>query len=320
MVRKYLLPAIALIGALCALLVVFWSGRKTPQQPIPFPPATSPYPHYIAGAGIVEASSENIAIGSPFNEIVAKVFVVEGDKVKKGDPLFQLDLRSFHARLETATQQLYAAQVNYENQKKQFSFYERLVDKRAVSEQAYTQSYYALQEAEAQVRVAESMRREALTNIERAIIRAPVDGEILQVIVRAGEIAPVVPFVPDQATLILMGTVEPLQIRIDIDEEEAWRFVKGAKATAFVRGNRNIYFPLDFVRVEPYIIPKSSFTGDTTERMDTRVLQVLYRFEKKDLPIYTGQILDVFIEASPLMKEESMVKDESAKLEVQFGL
>jgi HlyD family secretion protein len=54
---------------------------------------------------------------------------------------------------------------------------------------------------------------------------------------------------------------------------------------------------MKFVRLEPYIIPKRSFTGDTIERVDTRVLQVLYEFEKGDLPIYPGQVLDIFIEA-----------------------
>jgi hypothetical protein len=97
-----------------------------------------------------------------------------------------------------------------------------------------------------------------------------------------------------------MGTVVPLQMRIEIDEEDCWRFQKEAKATAFVRGNANISFPMKFVRIEPYVIPKTSFTGEVIERLDTRVLQVLYQFEQADLPIYAGQLLDVFIEAPPL--------------------
>ena len=71
-------------------------------------------------------------------------------------------------------------------------------------------------------------------------------------------------------------------------------------ATAFVRGNSSIFFPMRYVYTEPYVIPKRSFTGDTTERVDTRVLQVVYSFEKGSLPIYAGQLLDVFIESPPL--------------------
>lgn len=308
MLRKYLLPLVAIAGAVFGLITVYWSEKSTPSPPIAFPPATSPYAHSIAGAGIIEASSQNISIGTPFNEVITKIFVLEGDKVKRGDPLFQLDLRNFEAQLETAKASLKLALVDFEDKQKQYSFYQRLRDKKAVSEQVYQQAYYTMLEAKENVRVAEGNVRQVETNIARSIIRAPVDGEILQVNSHIGEIAPVVPFISAQSTwqtaangtLLLMGTVNPLQVRIDIDEDDAWRYEPGSKATAFVRGNRNIRFPLTFARVEPYIIPKSSFTGRTVERVDTRVLQVLYQFDKGDLPVYPGQILDIFIEAKPI--------------------
>jgi len=47
-------------------------------------------------------------------------------------------------------------------------------------------------------------------------------------------------------------------------------------------------------------VPKRSLTGDSTERVDTRVLQVLYRFDRGDLPVYVGQQMDVFVEAPPI--------------------
>lgn len=65
-------------------------------------------------------------------------------------------------------------------------------------------------------------------------------------------------------------------MRVDIDENDAWRFRPGAPALAYVRGNPDLKTPLRFERFEPYVIPKQSLTGDTTERVDTRVLQVIY--------------------------------------------
>jgi hypothetical protein len=41
-----------------------------------------------------------------------------------------------------------------------------------------------------------------------------------------------------------------------------------------------------------------SLTGDTTERVDTRVLQVVYSFDRGNLPIYVGQQMDIYIDAS----------------------
>lgn len=309
MIQKYLLPSLALLGAVFGLFIVFWTQKQVPTPPILFPPPKSPYTHSIAGAGIIEASSQNRAIGTPFDEIVTEVYVVEGDFVKAGDKLFQLDLRNFESQKMAAEAVLNQAIVARDDKKKQYSFYQRLKDTRAVSEQIYQQAYYTFLEAEENVKVAKANVGVIRTNIERSIIRAPIEGEILQVNIHPGELAPVNPFFSNQSTaqavaqgsLILMGTVEPMQVRIDINEDDAWRYKKGSNATAFVRGNSRIHFPLQFVRVEPYVIPKSSFTGETSERVDTRVLQVLYNFEKGLLPVYAGQILDIYIESEPMI-------------------
>jgi hypothetical protein len=65
-----------------------------------------------------------------------------------------------------------------------------------------------------------------------------------------------------------------------------------------LRGAASQEIPLRFVRVEPYVIPKKSLTGDNTERVDTRVLQVIYALEPTAQPVYVGQQVDVFIEAA----------------------
>lgn len=312
MIQKYLLPALAVIGALLGLFIVFKTQKKVPTPRIWFPPPTSPYKYAIGGAGIIEASSQNRAVGTPFNEVVAKVHVVEGDYVKAGDVLFELDLRNFEAQLAAAEASLKLAIVTFEDKREQYSFYQRVKDTRAVSEQLYEGARYALLEAGENVRVAEANLALARTNIERSIIRAPVDGLILQVSIHVGEIALVSLASFNQSesmslsngALILMGTVDPLQVRIDIDEDDCWRYRKGARATGFVRGNSRINFPLEFCRIEPYVIPKSSFTGETTERVDTRVLQVLYNFKRGDIPVYAGQVLDIFIEADRIEPTE----------------
>ena len=44
-------------------------------------------------------------------------------------------------------------------------------------------------------------------------------------------------------------------------------------------------------------MPKTSLTGASTERTDTRVLQVIYSFDHGALPVYIGQRMNVFIQA-----------------------
>ena len=71
----------------------------------------------------------------------------------------------------------------------------------------------------------------------------------------------------------------------------------GAAATGACAGTPTLKTPLRFVRFEPFVVPKRSLTGDSTERVDTRVLQVIYRVERDDLPLFVGQQIDVFIDA-----------------------
>jgi hypothetical protein len=61
------------------------------------------------------------------------------------------------------------------------------------------------------------------------------------------------------------------------------------------------------------VVPKKSLTGDSNERVDTRVLQALYRFDRKELPIYVGQQMDVFIEAQDYTSDQDLENHPNAK-------
>jgi len=201
------------------------------------------------------------------------------------------------ARLEEAKRKLEVAITNFEDQQTQFSLYQNLKDKRAVSENEFNQRFYSAELALKQIKEAEANIELIKTNIYRSTIRAPITGEVLQVNVHVGESAEKNPF--DSKALMLFGQTDPLHIRVEVDEADAWRVGKGAEAMAYVRGNSSISVPLKFLYIEPYIIPKNALTGDNTERVDTRVLQIIYKFHRDSLPIYPGQIMDVYIKGLP---------------------
>ena len=100
--------------------------------------------------------------------------------------------------------------------------------------------------------------------------------------------------------MLLLGNLDQLHVRVDIDESDIWRFDKNGKAVAYLRGNRDFKAELKLAYVEPFVVPKRSLTGDTTERVDTRVLQALYSFDRRQLTAYVGQQMDVFIETKML--------------------
>lgn len=348
MIRTFLVPLLAIGGMLFAMAIVVRSSQpKPPSIPVVMPPV-SPYEARVAGSGIIEANSENIAIGTPVGGTVDKVSVRVGDRVKAGDVLFVLDSRDQQsqlgvkqAELEAARQSLKrlesmprpeeippaearvaAAKATLEDLQNQVAIMERVNDPRARSEEEMSRRRFAvlvaqgrldeaqadlallkagawkpeIEIAKAQVAAADAAVKQFQTEIDRRIIRAPIDGRVLQVKVRPGEYASAGMLA---TPLILMGAVDPLNVRVDVDENDAWRVRAGAKAEGYLRGNRDIKTPLTFVRFEPYVVPKKSLTGDSSERVDTRVLQILFSFDPKDLPVFVGQQMDVYIESAP---------------------
>jgi len=345
-ILKFGLPILAISGFAFASWRVAQAARPLPPARPVADPATAPYEAKIAGAGIVEARSQNIAIGTAVSGLVASVDVAVGARVRKGDALFHLDDRDKAAELsvrlsavESAKAELarleslprpedlppVAARVTtaesmLADATQQLALAESVQDKRAISIQELDRRRFAVQTARAQtdqaradlertkagawapelelaraaVRSAEARAAAQRTEIERMVVRASVDGTVLAVNVRPGEFAAAG---PSAIPLMLLGDIERLHVRVDIDENDAWRFHPGSKALAFVRGNRELSVPLEFVRVDPYVIPKRSLTGESTERVDTRVLQVLFSFDPAALPVYVGQQMDVFVES-----------------------
>ena len=148
--------------------------------------------------------------------------------------------------------------------------------------------------AQAAIAQAKALMQMTQTDIDRCLVRAPVDGQILQVSVRPGEFVSA----PPNKELIVLGDLIRLRVRVEIDEQDISRFSAGLPAKAYARGNNTKPILLKYVRVEPYVVPKRSLTGDNTERVDTRVLQVIYSLTRPtDPPLYVGQQVDVFIDA-----------------------
>jgi hypothetical protein len=101
---------------------------------------------------------------------------------------------------------------------------------------------------------------------------------------------------PSSSELMILGDVDPLHVRVDVDEADIPRFLAGCRARGYVRGDTQNAVDLEFVRVEPYVVPKKSLTGSNTERVDTRVLQALYAVRSAKHELFVGQQLDVYID------------------------
>lgn len=145
--------------------------------------------------------------------------------------------------------------------------------------------------SEAAVQRAAAEVEHVKTEIELLKVKAPIAGRILKIDVRPGEFVAT----PSSEALIVMGATDTLHVRVDIDEQDIPRFEPGTSAIAQLRGGFERSIELDFVRIEPYVVPKRSLTGDNTERIDTRVLQVIYKVKGSTENLYVGQQVDVFV-------------------------
>jgi HlyD family secretion protein len=342
--KRLLIPLVGVL--MLGFAVVHVVRARTPRDmlPPPEPPARSTFTEAVGAVGLVEASSENIAVSTPVPGLVVAVLVKAGDRVAAGQPLFTLDDRDLQAELgvrraalAVARQRLARLQAQPRAEEippleaklreaeaalgdalMQLRLIESVTDRRAIREEDLNRRRFAveaararrdeartavdllkagawppdIETARAEVKAAEAQVARIETDIARLTVRAPVAGAVLQSNVRPGEYAPSGPLA---TPLMLLGRVDPLHVRVDVDEADAWRVRPDKPAMAAVRGNGRLTVPLHFVRTEPYVVPKRALSGATTERTDTRVLQVIYRLEKASFPLFVGQQLDVFL-------------------------
>src|ERR1041385_2576366 len=159
--KRVILPFIALGALLFGIISVVRSQPRSETSNPPSPPPISPYAHAVAAEGLVEASSENISIGTPLSEVVAEVPVVVGQVVKCGEPLFKLDVRQLQADLAARQADLEVAQTQvkvdsalHDDAKQQLDFAETLSDKRAISSEELAKRRYASAAAQARLEAA----------------------------------------------------------------------------------------------------------------------------------------------------------------------
>jgi HlyD family secretion protein len=345
---RYVLPLIALGTLLFAIQQMAISQQKMPAGTPPIEPTNSPYTSRLAGVGLVEPETENIAIGAHLPGVIEAVLVKVGDTVKTGQALFKLDDRQLKAELIVRKANLAAAdanltklemqprqeelpsaraiisetEANLRDQQMMFDRVKRIESSTAVSQEELSRRESAVEIAKAQVTNAKAklalleagawkadklvaaaaiqqssaLVTQTQTELLRLTVNAPAldrgEFEVLQVNVRPGE------FVGAQTgqSLVVLGSVGKLHVRIDIDENDIPRFKPNLTGVASPRGNPNSSIPIKFVRIEPYVIPKRSLSGSSLERVDTRVLQVIYSLDLKDRSIFVGQQMDVFFE------------------------
>jgi HlyD family secretion protein len=289
--RGWKLPIIAIIGMAFALITVLGRSEAPAKEPVVIPPQSS-YERSVAGIGVVEPKSEIIAIGTELPGIVRMVHIKIGDVVKAGDPLFTLDQREIDAQIKTLEASLESAKIQAEDAVAQYNLVKSVDDKRAVARDDFNRRKYGASLAKARIAEIQAQLAQAITTKERLTIKAPMDGEILSIDIRPGEFAAAGAIA---IPLIRMGDTSTLHVRVEIDEENAVKIHPTSQAIGIKRGDAKTKIPLTFVRYEPFVRPKQNLAV-AGQRVDTRVLQIIYALPEATKSVFVGEQMDIFID------------------------
>ncbi|MEM1132603.1 MAG: efflux RND transporter periplasmic adaptor subunit [Pseudomonadota bacterium] len=320
---RQILPIIAVIGMIAAAYMVFATQPDDSTTDPDLVPATAPEEQdgSVAGAGVVEPSSELIDIAPEIAGVVSELFVSPGDTVSKGQALFTIDARDAsaarreaEARVQRLRSSIAASQVTLNNAREQLGLYKDISDSRAFSkrevidrESTVRDAAARLQLSRAELQEAEAQLSRAKVTLDRLIVRAPIEGEILDVNIRPGEFAATNQMGNNAEPAITMGDTTPLHVRIDVDENEIERLSLGEAAVVSPRGNGEQKVKVAYVRSEPLVTPKRSLTNSSSERVDVRVLQLIYALPDSDHGLFIGQQVDAFVPG-----KEPQTKDDTA--------
>ncbi len=356
---RKLLFTVALLGALAGLGVAYLSSLTNPPLPPAFTPPTNPYANGIYAQGILESdqpSGEDINIYPEVSGTIKQILVKEGQEVKKGDLLIQIDDSIERATVEQLQSQSQAAftmlqELKAQPRKETLDVNEAQViaaqaalktaqdalakqqaaynlDPKTVSKDALDSAMNGFLTAKANLDVAIKQRdltkagawiydinnQEKTYNaayksflsasalLAKYSLRAPGDGKVLAINPIVGSyVSPqgsYDTYTQGMAPVMVLGTKPShLNVRCYVDEILVPRLPDPAKMKAqmAVRGS-NARVPLEYVRTQPLVSPKIELSDERLERVDVRVLPVIFRISKPEgLNLFPGQLVDVYI-------------------------
>jgi len=161
---------------------------------------------------------------------------------------------------------------------------------------------YDIQNQQAQYEALTQAYQASSALLAKYVVRAPADGTVLAMNAAKGDyVSPQGAYdtytQAFQPVAVLSPGSRTLAVRCYIDEILIGRLPRGGaiKAEMIIRGS-GVRVPLLFVRIQPYVTPKIELSDERQERVDLRVLPVIFDFRADpSLKIYPGELVDVYL-------------------------
>ena len=185
-----------------------------------------PMPVLIDAVGTVEPE-QSVQVRAQVSGVLQSVLFKEGDKVKAGQLLFQIDPRTFQAQYNQALAALARDRAQLENARAQEQRLAPLLKQEFITRQEYDVAVTSAKSLEATVQAGQAAVEQSRIQLEYSRILAPISGRTGQLAVRAGNL---VPASGGGAPLVTINSTDPILVSFSIPErqlEEIRRFQQG---------------------------------------------------------------------------------------------
>ena len=216
----------AAIFALVAIAVFFWLRveKQVPQavaqtagQAIPVTAGTvavEDVPVFLHGIGTVQAYN-TVAVKSRVDGQIVKINFKEGEEVKVGDPLFQIDPRPYQSALETAQAAKEKDEAQLVGAKLDLDRYEKLLAPGWQTKQSYDQQKATVEQFQAAIKGDIAQIENAKLNLSYADIRSPIDGRLGARLVDTGNLV----HASDNTPLVMITELKPIFVSFTLPQE-----------------------------------------------------------------------------------------------------
>jgi membrane fusion protein, multidrug efflux system len=197
-----------------ALLAACSKSDPPPPPPVPVTVATAErrsVPFELAATGQVEPL-QTVAVQAQVGGVLRRIAFKEGDEVRQGQVLFEIDPRPYQAALDQALAALARDSAQAANAAQETGRYETLAQKQYVTAQQYEQVRTTAAAAQATLAGSKAAVSEARLNLQYATIRAPITGRTGSLLLRQGNL---VRANTDQP-LVTINQIRPILVRFSV--------------------------------------------------------------------------------------------------------
>jgi len=236
---------------------------------------------------------------------IARIYVNEGDRVRAGQLLAELDTRAIRLQLEQAEAALAGAKANLEDARKNMERMERLFQEKAVSEQQYEKASLVMEAAQAQKDQTEAAVNLARHNLEVSLMKAPFDGVIASKNAEEGDVInPMMAGMSASSGVLSLANYSRIKVKFDVAPDDIQKISKGQR-----------------IYLEGYDLPGQRFEGEISvvnaaADLQTKKFRVEALINNPDLQLKPGMFGQVIIEVKS--KENVLAVPLKALLENSF--